>query len=279
MAETGGGEVQAAGLLKRVRSFYKRRPWLAWGGTAVLAGVVIAVVAILAVSGGSEPANVAIKCSVSNSNDDIVFTLKGRVTEKEAEGGCDVLAGELSGGGSYWRVGLPVVPKNSPEVMCYLDAPAGETGTAMVEFNPEGLSSEATTICGDLAHKGWTQYAGGGTVTGPWQAEYLAELAATEEAEAAAAEIAEEEQLEAEAVEDAIVHCENKAEAVEREEISTIEESMKARVAEAPNEESAFNVEEESWAEEEEVWGRTEGRQERCRETEGEAEPGGVELR
>jgi hypothetical protein len=269
--------VAEGGDSSRVRDLYRRRPVIAWGGTAAVVGLVIAAIVILAVGGSSEPADVAINCSVSNSNGSVVLTVKGKVTKKEAEGGCDELAGELSGNGSYWRIGLPPVPNSFPEIMCGLDAPAGETGSALVEFNPEGSSYEATAICGNLAHKGWTQFTQGG-VMGPWQHAYTVEREATEEAEAIEAEIAAEEQLEAEAIEDAIVHCEQQAEAVEAEEIAAIQQAMKQRVSEAPNEERAFTIEEESWEEEEEVWGRTEGRDQICRETEGGFE-GGTEYR
>jgi hypothetical protein len=40
-------------------------------------------------------------------------------------------------------------------------------------------------------------------------------------------------------VEDATVHCEQQAEAVEKEEIASIQQAMKQRRSEAPNEESA----------------------------------------
>jgi hypothetical protein len=278
VAEQGDSREPEQGATGQVRSLYRRKPVIAWGATAAVVGIVIAVVVILVVSGSSEPANVGIKCSVSNSNGTVVLTIKGRVTKKEAEDGCDELAGKLSGGGSYWRIGLPPVPTSFPEIMCGLNAPAGDSGSAVVEFNTEGSSYEATAICGNLAHKGWTQFTQGG-VMGPWQAAYSVEQEATEEAEAAEAEIAEEEQLEAEAVEDAIVHCEQQAEAVEKEEIASIQQAMKQRRSEAPNEESAFTIEEESWAEEEEVWSRTEGRDERCRETEGKVGVKAVEYR
>ncbi len=278
MAEQGDSRDSERGATGRVRGWYRGRPVIAWGATAAVVGVVVAVVVILAVSGSSEPANVAIKCSVSNSNGSVVFSIKGRVTKKEAEDGCDELAGKLSGGGSYWRVGLPPVPNSDPEIMCGLNSPAGEAGSATVEYDTEGSSYEATTICGNLAHKGWTQFTQGG-VMGPWQHAYNVEQEATEEAEAAEAEIAEEEQLEAEAVEDAIVGCEQQAEAVEEEEVAAIREAMKQRRSEAPDEESAFTIEEESWAEEEKAWGRSEGRDERCRETGGEAEVGATEYR
>ena len=114
----------------------------------------------------------------------------------------------------------------------------------MVEVNPESLTNEATTICGQLAHEGWTQFTQGG-VMGPWQHEYSVALEAEEEAAAAEARIREEEQLEAEAVEDAIVRCEQKAEAIEGEEISVIEQAIKQRVSEAANEERGWEIEEE----------------------------------
>ncbi|HVO55632.1 MAG TPA: hypothetical protein VMT37_14565 [Solirubrobacterales bacterium] len=276
MAEPG--EPKPEGMVGRVRDLYRRRPVVAWGGTAALAGVVVAVIVILTVSGGSEPANVALNCSVSDSDGSTVLTVGGKVTQKEAEEGCDGLAAKLSGEGRYWRVGLPEPPSTSPEIVCGFNAPKGEQGTAMVEVNPESLANTATTICGQLAHEGWTQFTQGG-VMGPWQREYSVALEAEEEAEAAEARIREEEQLEAEAVEDAIVHCEQQAEAIEKEEISAIEQAIKQRVSEAPSEERGWEIEEEGWAEEEDVWRRTEGRDERCREAEGSEEPGGTEYR
>lgn len=166
------------GASGRVRSLYRRKPMIAWGATTAVVGVVVAVVVIFAVRGDSEPANVGIKCSVSNSNGTVVLTINGRVTKKEAEDGCNELAGKLSGGGSYWRIGLPPVPSSFPEIMCGLNAPAGESGSAVVEFNAEGSSYEATAICGNLAHKGWTQFTQGG-VMGPWQHAYNVEQEAT----------------------------------------------------------------------------------------------------
>ena len=229
------------------------------------------MIVLLVVGGGSEPANVAMKCSVSDSDGSTALSIEGRVTKKEADEGCDALAAKMSGAYSYWRVGLPEVPPTFPEIVCGFNAPKGEKGTAIVEVNPESIGSPATTICGTLAHEGWTQFTQGG-VMGPWQAAYNSEQEATEEAEVAEAEIREEEQLEAEAVEDAIVRCEQQAEAVEREEIAAIQRAMKQRRSEALNEESALTIEEESWAEEEGVWGRTESRNQICRETEGSTE-------
>ncbi|HWA53810.1 MAG TPA: hypothetical protein VG816_06520 [Solirubrobacterales bacterium] len=278
MAESGESHDLEQGAAGRLRGLYRRKPRVAWAATAALAGVAIAVVVILTVSGGSEPANVTFNCSVSDSDGSTVLTVRGKVTQKEAEEGCDGLAAKLSGEGRYWRVGLPEPPSTSPEIVCGFNAPKGEQGTAMVEVNPESLTSPATTICGQLAHEGWTQFTQGG-VMGPWQHEYGVALEAEEEAEAAEAKIREEEQLEAEAVEDAIVRCEQQAEAVEKEEISTIEQAIKQRVSEAPSEERGWEIEEEGWAEEEDVWSRTEGRDERCRETEGGAEAGGTEYR
>ena len=275
MAEPGEPKPEGRG---RVRDLYRRRPVAAWSGTAALAGVVVSVVVILTVSGGSEPANVALNCSVSDSDGSTALTVRGKVTQKEAEEACDGLAAKLSGEGRYWRVGLPEPPQTFPEIVCGFNAPKGEQGTAMVEVNPESLTSTATTICGQLAHEGWTQFTQGG-VMGPWQHEYSVALEAEEEAEAAEAKIREEEQLEAEAVEDAIVRCEQKAEAIEKEEISAIEQAIKQRVSEAPSEERGWEIEEEGWAEEEDVWSRTEGRDERCRESEGRAEASGTEYR
>lgn len=277
MAESGEGPHPEQGWVDRGRNLYRRKPVAAWVGAAALTGVVIAGIVIVAAGGGSEPANVAFSCSVSDSDGSTVLTVRGQVTQKEADEGCNGLAGKLSGEGRYWRVGLPEPPQTSPEIVCGFNAP-DKQGTAIVEFNPESLTSEATTICGQFAHEGWTQFTQGGVV-GPWQHEYDVALAAEEEAEAAEAKIREEEQLEAEAVEDAIVRCERRAEAVEKEEIAAIEQTIKKRVSEAPSEEGGWEIEEEGWAEEEAVWSRTERRDERCRETEGRAEAGGTEYR
>jgi hypothetical protein len=253
-------------MVSRVRNWYGRHPLLAWGGTAALAAAVAAIAVIVVVSERSEPANVAFDCSVSDSDGSAVITVRGNVTRREAEEGCDAFAGELSG------------PLVSPETLCGFNAPPGEQGTAIVEVDPESVTTVATTICGELAHEGWTQFTEDG-VSGPWQQEYNVVLEAEEEAEAAEAKIREEEQLEAEAVEHAIIDCEQQAEAVEREEISAIQQAIKQQVFEAPNEERGWLIEEEGWAEEEDVWNRAEGRAERCLETEGRAGVGETEYR
>jgi hypothetical protein len=195
------------------------------------------VIVILA-TGGGEPANSAIKCTVSNSTGTVAMTIKGRVTKKEAEDGCTELAARLSGGGSYWRVGLPLSePGTPPEIMCGLNAPEGEGGPATVEYNPEASSAEATTICGNLAHKGWTTFTHGG-VEGPWQFEYQQQQELTEESEAFEVGLAEEQELEAEAqreAEDAEVEevdrayyaCETDAEARLRSEREAIQTEYK----------------------------------------------------
>jgi hypothetical protein len=196
----------------RLRSFCRRRPVIAWGSTAVVAGVVIALIVIVAASGGNEPANVSIKCSVSDSDGSTAFSLQGKVTKKESEEGCDQLAAKLSGPSSYWRVGLPEPPSGYPEIVCGLNAPKGEQGTAIVEVAPESFNSVGTRICGSLAHEGWTQFTQGGVI-GPWQAETGKAEQAEEEVEAAEAAVAEQEELEAEAEREA---AEAETEEVER---------------------------------------------------------------
>jgi hypothetical protein len=257
------------GMVGRVRDLYRRRPITAWSGTAVLAGIVIAVIVILAVSGGSEPANVALNCSVSDSDGSTVLTVRGKVTQKEADEGCDGLAAKLSGEGRYWRVGLPEPPQTSPEIVCGFDAPEDEQGTAMVEVNPESLASEATTICGQLAHEGWTQFTQGG-VMGPWQHEYSVALEAEEEAEAAERELAEAEAVEREERERAIYACDERAEAKEEAEIKAIEAETQERIkASSRAWEVELEIEEEGWAKEEEVQSRREAAEERCEGSEG----------
>lgn len=154
--------------LDRVRGAYRRRPVVAWISTAVVVGIIAAVIVIVVVSGGGdEPANVSIKCPVSDSDGSTALSLQGKVTQKESEEGCDQLASKLSGPNSYWRVGLPPPPSTYPEIICGLNAPKGEQGTAIVEVNPESLGSDGTQICGSLAHEGWTQFTQGGVI-GPW---------------------------------------------------------------------------------------------------------------
>jgi hypothetical protein len=258
-------------VASRARSFgdfYRRRPKLAWGGTAIVIGVIAAVVVIVAVGGGIEEADVHVKCTVSNSDGSIVLTVTGKVTEKEAKNGCNELAARFSGEGRYWRVGLPQVPSAGPEITCGFNAPAGRHGTVMVERDPERSGIEATAICGQFAHEGWTQFTHGG-VMGPWQQEYGEAVAAEEESDATEAEIAEEENEELEAEQAAIEVCEEQAEVVEAEDIAAIERSVKAKIAAAPSEERGWEIEEEGWAAEEDVWSRTEEADARCDETGG----------
>lgn len=273
MAESRGPKPEQ-GAVGRVRDLYRRRPVIAWGGTAALAGVVIAVIVILAVSGGSEPANVAFNCSVSDSDGDTVLTVRGKVTQKEAEEGCDGLAAKLSGEGRYWRVGLPEPPQASPEIVCGFNAPEGELGTAMVEVNPQSLKTVATAICGQLAHEGWTQFTQGG-VMGPWQDEYSVAVEAEEAAEAVERELAEAEAAEQEERKQAIYVCDERAEAKEEAEIEAIEAETQERIKSSSRAwEVELEIEEEGWAKEEEVWERREAAEERCESAGEEAEPG-----
>jgi hypothetical protein len=246
---------------------------IAWGSTAVVFGIVVAaVVVIVAVSGDSEPANVSIKCSVSDSDGSTAFSIQGKVTQKESEEGCDQLAAKLSGPNSYWRIGLPEPPPTYPEIVCGLNAPKDEHGTAIVEVNPESFSSAGTRICGSLTHEGWTQFTHGG-VEGPWQAE------AFERERQEAAKIEEEKIAESEAEEIAIYACEERAEAKEATELEMIErETEEEAVAAEPNEEKHYAIEEAGYEREEETYEREFEAQEICEETGGEAE-GKTEVR
>lgn len=276
-------------LLDRVRGLYRRRPIAAWLGTAIVIGIIAAVAIIVAVSGGSEPANVAIKCSVSDSDGSTAFSLQGKVTKKESEEGCDQLAARLSGPESYWRVGLPEPPASYPEIVCGLNAPKGEQGTAIVEVNPESFSSVGTRICGGLAHEGWTQFTQGGVV-GPWQAEtgkaeraeeeaLAAEEAVREQERAEAEEVEAEELAESEAEEAAIYSCEERAEAKEKSELEVIEGETEEAVAAEPDEEKQYAIEEDGYEREEEVYEREFEAQERCEADGGSEAGGGSEYR
>ena len=242
---------------------------IAWGVTAAVTGLIAAVVVIVVVNGtGREPATVFLDCSLSDSDSATVLTLRGKVTEKEANDGCDGIAAQLSGEGRYWRIGLPPVPDNYPEIVCGLDAPEGKSGTAMVEVDPESFSSSATAICGQFVHEGWTQFTQGGVV-GPWQHEYQVEQEAIEEAERIEQALREEEQLEQEEVEEAIFACEERIEAKEEAEIEAIQRETEERVGVAGSEEEEFQIEEEGWEAEERAWERGEEADTRCRESEG----------
>lgn len=262
---------------EKLSGIYRRRPVLAWGGTAIGAGVAAAVVVIVLVGGASEPADVHLECSVSNSDGSLALSVTGMVTKKEAKSGCNGLAAGLSGQGAYWRVGLPQPTSSYPEIMCGLNAPSGKRGTVIVEVDPERSTYEATALCGKLAHKGWTQFTQGG-VMGPWQHEASLAAEAEEEAEEAEAAIAEAEQLEVEEEQVEVEACEEGAKATEEAEIARIQKMVKAKVAAASSEERGWEIEEEGWAAEEGVWARTEEADARCVETGG-AESGVDEYR
>lgn len=198
--------------------------------------------------------------------------MHAKVTQKEADEGCDELAAKLSGEGRYWRVGAPPLPENEPRLVCALDAPTGESGVAIVEDNPESFSSLGTSLCGELAHNGWTQAEG---LTGPWQHEYDIALRAEEAVEAEEQEIREEEQAEEEKREQAIYRCEEKAEAAEKVELEAIERETKAQVEAAP-EAREYEIEEEGYEREEEAYEREQKAAERCNH-EVESEPEGFE--
>lgn len=277
MTDEADGMGPERSTLDRLRDLYRRKPVLAWGGTAVVVGVVIAVIVILAVGGSSEPANIAIKCSVSDSDGSTALSIEGRVTQKEADEGCDALAAKLSGTNSYWRVGLPEPPPSYPEIVCGLNAPKGEQGTAIVEVNPESIGSPATTICGTLAHEGWTQFTQGG-VMGPWQAEAQEATEFEEEAERAEREVVEGEEAEREAEAEAVYRCEERAQVEEEAEIEAIEKETEERVEAEPNEFKQYEIEEEGYEREEEAYERDFEANELCEETGGEVE-GGIDYR
>lgn len=261
------------GMLDRIRTAYWQRPVVAWGATAVVVGIIVAVVVIVAVGGAEdEPANVSIDCSVSDSDGATVLTIRGKVTQKEADEGCNAVTGDLSGEGRYWRVGLPQSPGEYPEVVCAFNAPEGEQGTVLVEADPESFSTSATAICGEFAHEGWTQFAQGG-VMGPWQRQYQDELEAQEEAERVEGEIREEEQLEWERREEAVFRCEERAEANEEAELEAIERETEERMAEAGSEAEEFRLEEEGWEAEEQAWERGEAAYAECPELDSNQRP------
>jgi hypothetical protein len=251
-----------------------------WGATAAVVGVIAAVVVIVALDGSeAEPASVFLECTVSDSDAATVLTPEGMVTEKEAEEGCNGIAAELSDEGRYWRVGLPPTPSSYPELVCGLNAPEGQNGTAMVEVDSESFTSSATAICGELAHEGWTQFTHGGVV-GPWQHEYQIEEEAEEEAERLEQRLLEEEQLELEEVEEAVFACEERVEAEEEAELEALQRGTEEQVAAAESESEEFRLEEEGWEAEEEVWAWSEEAAAECQENSGSAEAeGGTEYR
>jgi hypothetical protein len=160
---------ELTGPLTWLRTRFRERPVIAWGATAALAGAIAVAVVIVAVGGGSGPTGVPIKCSVYASDGSVRLTLRSEVARGKAERGCDGLAAKLSGQGRHWRVGTPPLPKREPRLVCALDAPAGESGAAVVEDNPESPSSVGTSLCGEFLRDGWTQAE---AQVGQWQREY-----------------------------------------------------------------------------------------------------------
>lgn len=195
MAEQGDSR-DSEGVAGRVRSLFRRKPVIGWGSTAAVVGVVVAVIVILFVNGSSEPANVAVKCTVYESDASVSFTFVGKVTQKESES-CVSLAQQFSSARSYWRAGLPPLPKVEPELDCALEVPAKEkqSGTAYIESNPESFSSVGTQLCGALAHAGWTETLAptGSVWIHAWRAEQ-GRIAAAEEEEHEEQEAIEEQQ-------------------------------------------------------------------------------------
>jgi len=241
----------------------------AWGITAIVAGLIVAAVVIVAVSGPKdEPADIPLACTVSDSDGGTVLTVRGKVTQKEADEGCDGIAAGLSGEGRFWRVGLAQSPADYPEVVCGFNAPEGQQGTAIVETDPELIATSATAICGEFAHEGWTQFTQGG-VMGPWQRQYQEELEAQEEAEQFEQELREEELLELEEEEQAVFECEERVEAREEAELNAIEAETRERIAEAASEAEEFQLEEEGWEAEEGAWELGEEREAMCQESGG----------
>lgn len=224
-----------------------------------MAGVIVAVVVIVLV-GRDEPADIAIDCSVYDSDGSVRLTLRGKVTQEEADGGCDGIAAELSGEGRYWRIGTPPLPDDEPRLICALDAPAEKSGRAIVEDDPESFASFGTNLCGAFAHEGWTQAE---AASGPWQREYALARQAEEDVEVEEQEIREEEAEKREKREQAIYRCEEKARAAEEAELEAIEHETEERVNAAPDSHE-YEIEEEGWAREEEAWERGEKAIEAC---------------
>lgn len=278
MAEPGENRPTEQGWTERLRGLYRRKPIAAWSGTAVLAGVVIAVVVILAVGDPSEPANVAIKCTVYDSDAGVSFTFAGKVTEKESKGSCVSLAQQFSSANSYWRTGTPPLPESEPELVCALEVPAEErqSGTAYIESNPESFGGIGTRICGALVHAGWTETAAptGSVWAHAWRAEQR-RIVAAEEQEQAEREV---EAAEREEQEQSINECDERAWAKEEAQVEAIEAETEERIKSSPRAwEVELEIEEEGWEKEEEAQSRREAAEERCESVGEEAEPGVVE--
>lgn len=253
----------------RIRDLYRRRPALAWGGTAAIVAVVCAGIVALVIRDGEEAATVAMKCSVYEPDQGVRVSFNGRVTEKDAEAGCVPLAQRWSSASLYWRVGTPSMPEQEPSFACAFE-PAGddEGGIIFVETLPDSFSSLGTRICGLFAQDGWVE--ADAPTGGPWIHEWRDEQNRQAQVEAEDQEIRDAEQAEREAQREAVWACEERADAREEEQIASIEAETEARIREAP-ESQEYEIEEEGWAKEEEVWEQTEAAKERC---ETEAVPG-----
>jgi hypothetical protein len=228
---------------------------VAWP-VAALAVVAVAVGVLAATGSDPEHADVPIDCAVYDVDNGVRFSLRGLGTEAEAEGGCAELAADLSGSGSYWKVGAPALPNSEPELVCALSDPEGGVNTALVEVPSDSFFTQtATGICGELVSEGWTEVAG--QVTGPWQEEWMSAVRDEEAFEA-------EEQFHEEQRNAAIERCEQRAAAVEEAELRRIESEAEERVKAAPSESAEYAAEEEGWEREEEAWERGEEAREAC---------------
>lgn len=246
----------------KVPAFFRHRPALAWGGTAAIVAVACAGVVALVIRDGEEPANVAMKCSVYEPDEGVRVSFNGKVTEEDAEAGCVPLAQKWSSASLYWRVGTPSLPEQEPSFACAFE-PAGDDagGIIFVETLPESFSSLGTRICGLFAQDGWAE--ADAPTGGPWVHEWRDEQNRRAQVEAEEQERWDAEQAEREAQREAVLACEERADARENEEIAAIEAETEARVEEAP-ESREYEIEGEGWEKEGEVWERTEAAKERC---------------
>lgn len=221
-----------------------------------------AAVSILVLRGAaSDPADVPFNCAVHDSDASVQFALEGLVTAAEAEGGCEEIAARFSGSASYWKVGISPLPTDEPRQVCALISPDG-AATATVEENPDSFATSATSICGRLAHAGWTQDES--AAAGPWQREFAAAVAAQEAIELEEQEAREAEAAEREREEAVVEACGERAEAQETAELEAIERETEARLDAAASESEEYRIEEEGWSREEDAWERGEAAFEAC---------------
>jgi hypothetical protein len=255
MADQGDDQTGSNSELA-LRKLFREKPAIAWGGTAVLVGLIAAVVVIVAVS-VSESKNVPLNCTLYEHSSTLRLSFDGVVTEKEASGGCATTAKELSSAASYWVVGVPAIPEDEPREICALANP-DETGTVVVEEVPSYVG-HGEAVCGSLTGAGWTQSSTASEV-GPGQREFIRnqhiEERQQEVAEIEEAEIREQEEVEQEKRNRVIEGCEEEAEAVEAEEIEQIEAETNERAAGAANEFKEYEIEEEGYEAEEEAYER-----------------------